>query len=103
MAIHHFGPIGNLLEVDGLPDIISGSSAGSIIGAVVACNTNPELKALLQPGAIEFHALVWKKLPEFSIRGLRSLFNGQGVFDTEVLKDFIIRYSGMFASKFCSV
>lgn len=49
LAYFHFGVIRVLLDNDKLPNIITGTSAGSMIAAMVACRTDEELKTLLVP------------------------------------------------------
>jgi len=48
----HGGVIKTLLEADLLPDVISGSSAGSIFAAIVGTHTTAELKKLFRRGMI---------------------------------------------------
>nr|CDP31951.1 Putative protein similar to patatin-like phospholipase domain-containing protein NCU11180 of Neurospora crassa [Podospora anserina S mat+] len=48
-AYHHFGVVKALLEEDKLPDIITGTSGGALVAALVATRTNEELKQLLVP------------------------------------------------------
>ncbi|CAH0491066.1 unnamed protein product [Peronospora farinosa] len=43
IAMYHMGVIRTLLEANVLPNVISGSSGGSIIAAFTACRTNEEL------------------------------------------------------------
>ncbi|RLN57571.1 hypothetical protein BBJ28_00018330 [Nothophytophthora sp. Chile5] len=43
IAMYHKGVIKALLEADLLPNIVSGSSGGAIMAAMVACKTNKEL------------------------------------------------------------
>ncbi|EMR64414.1 putative patatin-like phospholipase domain-containing protein [Eutypa lata UCREL1] len=49
LAYYHFGVIKALLEADLVPDIITGTSGGALIAALVATRTNDELKQLLIP------------------------------------------------------
>lgn len=49
LAYYHFGVIKALLDNDVLPDIISGTSGGALVAALVATRTNDELKKLLVP------------------------------------------------------
>ncbi|RYO77016.1 hypothetical protein DL766_009886 [Monosporascus sp. MC13-8B] len=49
LAYYHFGVIKALLEADLVPDIITGTSGGALIAALVATRTNDELKQLLVP------------------------------------------------------
>ncbi|KAK2785635.1 hypothetical protein FQN52_008322 [Onygenales sp. PD_12] len=48
-SYYHFGVVKALLNNDVLPDIISGTSGGALIAALVATRTNDELKQLLVP------------------------------------------------------
>ncbi|KAK3391970.1 hypothetical protein B0T20DRAFT_69978 [Sordaria brevicollis] len=48
-AYYHFGVVKALLEVDYLPDIITGTSGGALVAALVATRTNDELRELLNP------------------------------------------------------
>ncbi|KAL7542401.1 hypothetical protein ACHAXR_013404 [Thalassiosira sp. AJA248-18] len=49
MGCYHFGAIKALLETDLLPHIISGTSAGSVIGAMLCTRTDEELIRDLKP------------------------------------------------------
>jgi hypothetical protein len=69
----HFGVIKALLEVGMLPEIVSGTSAGSLIAAMVGCRTDEELRLFLVP---ELHELCrpfekgrWHQLNTFWSRG----------------------------------
>ncbi|KAI1276599.1 lipase [Xylaria sp. FL0933] len=48
-AYYHFGVIKALIEADLLPDVITGTSGGALVAALVATRTNEELKQLLVP------------------------------------------------------
>ncbi|KAF7134016.1 hypothetical protein CNMCM5793_005596 [Aspergillus hiratsukae] len=48
-AYYHFGVIRALLDNDVLPDIITGTSGGALVAALVATRTDEELKQLLIP------------------------------------------------------
>jgi len=48
-AYYHFGVIRALLDQDLLPDVISGTSGGALVAALVATRTNSELEQLLVP------------------------------------------------------
>lgn len=48
-AYYHFGVIKALLDHNLLPNIISGTSAGGLVAALVCTRTNEELKKLLVP------------------------------------------------------
>mmetsp|Transcript_18046 Transcript_18046/g.43383 ORF Transcript_18046/g.43383 Transcript_18046/m.43383 type:complete len:938 (+) Transcript_18046:216-3029(+) len=49
MGCYHFGAVSALLETDLLPHIISGTSAGSVIGAMICTRTEEELIRDLKP------------------------------------------------------
>lgn len=48
-AYYHFGVVKALLEADQLPDVITGTSGGALVAALVATRTNDELEQLLIP------------------------------------------------------
>ncbi|ODA80155.1 hypothetical protein RJ55_03113 [Drechmeria coniospora] len=48
-AYYHLGVVKALLDADQLPDVITGTSGGALIAALVATRTNEELKQLLVP------------------------------------------------------
>ncbi|KAL3921897.1 MAG: hypothetical protein SGILL_002500 [Bacillariaceae sp.] len=52
MGLYHFGHLQGLMETDCMPNIVSGCSAGSVIGAVVCTRTNDELLHDLDPQVI---------------------------------------------------
>eukprot|EP00980_Cylindrotheca_fusiformis_P011022 scaffold2533_cov137-Cylindrotheca_fusiformis.AAC.10 len=52
MGSYHFGHLKGLIETDCLPQIISGTSAGSAIGALVCTRTKEELEQDLKPEII---------------------------------------------------
>ena len=49
MGLYHLGHLQGLMETDSLPHIISGTSAGSVIAALVCTRTNEELRRDLVP------------------------------------------------------
>jgi predicted acylesterase/phospholipase RssA len=49
-AYYHFGVVKALLDEDLLPDVITGTSGGALVAALVATRTNAELRKLLVPG-----------------------------------------------------
>jgi len=55
MGLYHLGHLKGLMETDCLPDIVSGCSAGSAIGAVLCTRTNDELHRDLDPQVIGPH------------------------------------------------
>lgn len=55
MGLYHLGHLKGLMETDCLPHIVSGCSAGSVIGAVLCTRTNHELHTDLDPKVIGPH------------------------------------------------
>lgn len=64
-AWYHFGVVKALLDASLLPDVITGTSGGALVAALVATRTNEELTRLLVPAlahhldACEESLLVW--------------------------------------------
>ncbi|KAK7413804.1 hypothetical protein QQX98_007297 [Neonectria punicea] len=52
-AYYHTGVVKALLDEDLLPDVITGTSGGALVAALVATRTNDELKELLIPALAE--------------------------------------------------
>ncbi|KAM0324317.1 hypothetical protein ACHAQA_008094 [Verticillium albo-atrum] len=48
-AYYHLGVVKSLLDANLLPDVITGTSGGALVAALVATRTNDELKELLVP------------------------------------------------------
>ncbi|MGI9292789.1 MAG: DUF3336 domain-containing protein, partial [Pseudomonadales bacterium] len=76
----HLGVLKALVEQDLLPDIISGSSAGSVMAAVVGTHTNEEMQQFFDPKHItmEVHAdapwlkhLLWGKNHQIDVHDLQ--------------------------------
>jgi uncharacterized membrane protein len=55
MGLYHIGHLKGLMETDCLPDIVSGCSAGSAIGAVLCTRTDDELQRDLDPRVMGPH------------------------------------------------
>jgi predicted acylesterase/phospholipase RssA len=53
MGNYHFGAVKALLETDLLPHIISGTSAGSVIGAMICTRTEEELARDMRPDVLQ--------------------------------------------------
>jgi len=49
----HFGLLKELIPRGLLPDVISGSSGGSIVAGFLACNTSEEMLVRMSPGQLE--------------------------------------------------
>ena len=60
MGNYHFGSVKALLEVGLLPHIISGTSAGSVIGAMICTRTDEELMEDLKPELLAHHMTIFE-------------------------------------------
>ena len=66
-AYYHFGVVKALVDADLLPDVITGTSGGAMVAALVATRTDDELKKLLVPAlalrirACEDSFLTWSR------------------------------------------
>ena len=78
LGLFHLGVLKSMWESDLLPNIISGSSAGSIMASVVATHTDEELKIMLDPEYIFVEA--------FRMTGWRSTLRGKGLLDPAQLE-----------------
>ena len=56
LAHFHTGVVKTLIEEDILPQVISGSSGGALVAAVVGCNTHDQLAALFEPDNLAMEA-----------------------------------------------
>lgn len=79
LMFFHFGVAKALFEQGVLPNVISGSSAGAIVAAVVGTRTDEELRGFLKPDNI-FFGEPWRPNAIERRTGLRRLF-GASSFD----------------------
>jgi NTE family protein len=79
LMFFHFGVAKALFEQGVLPNVISGSSAGSIVAAVVGTRTDEELKGFLTPENLYFGE-AWRPTRLERVTGLRRIF-GTEAFD----------------------
>lgn len=79
LGFFHAGVIKALVEHDVLPDVISGTSAGSIVAGLVATRTNAELLEMLTPDIIYEGFKKWLKWQGF---GKESLFDSTSFENT---------------------
>lgn len=75
LGFFHGGVIKALHEQDLIPQVISGSSAGSIIASIVGTSTNEELDHLLSPEAIHEKFCNWRSVKGVSRQGLLNSTN----------------------------
>lgn len=82
-GLFHIGVIEELLEQQLLPDVITGSSAGSIVAGFVATHTDDELEQALLPDVLKYQ---WVRTI-----GIRQLLKGEGMLDPAQLRKAINR------------
>lgn len=82
-GLFHIGVIEELLEQKLMPQVITGSSAGSIVAGFVATHTDDELGQALQPDELRYQ---W-----VSTIGIRKLMKGEGILDPKQLRKAIDR------------
>ena len=61
MGLYHFGHVVGLMETGCLPNIISGTSAGSVVGAILCTRTDDELKRDLNPEILSTKLLCFSR------------------------------------------
>ena len=61
MGLYHLGHLAGLLETGTMPNIISGTSAGSAIGALLCTRTDEELKRDLNPEVLSKRLICFQK------------------------------------------
>lgn len=83
LGLFHIGVIEELMEQQLLPQVITGSSAGSVVGGFLATHTDEELKFALKPDELKYH---WLR-----VYGLSDVMKGQGVLDPRQLTSSIKR------------
>jgi NTE family protein len=88
LGAFHLGVAKSLWENDLLPQVITGSSAGSIIAAVLGTRTDEEIPELFDPEAHSLHPWRWK--------GLFSGLSGRGFMDQQQLQRVIREYLGEY-------
>lgn len=69
LGLFHVGVVKALVRENLLPEVISGSSAGSIVASVVGTHAPDELEALLDPDNSYYHFWKLQSLPEMWRRG----------------------------------
>jgi hypothetical protein len=86
MGLYHFGHVLGLLEAGMLPHIISGTSAGAIIGAVVCTRTDEELRRDLQADILSKQLTCFNR--PWSER-IKSFFRTGSMFDFDEWMELI--------------
>lgn len=83
LGLFHIGVIEELMEQGLLPEVITGSSAGSVVGGFLATHTDAELQEALQPDVLKYK---W-----FKVIGLSDVMKGAGILDPKQLVQSIRR------------
>jgi predicted acylesterase/phospholipase RssA len=86
MGLYHFGHILGLIEAGILPHIISGTSAGSIVAAIICTRTDEELKETLTPQVIIKRMTCFRR--PWGER-IKSLWRNGNMFDFDEWADLI--------------
>ncbi|KAG5463430.1 MAG: acyl transferase/acyl hydrolase/lysophospholipase [Olpidium bornovanus] len=88
-GLHHIGVVKCLYECKLLPRIISGTSSGSIIAAILCCSTDDDLKGLMRPESINLNFFHEPGEPDNVFVKLNRLLSSGVLFDVEVLKECV--------------
>lgn len=88
LGVFHMGVVKALWEHNLLPQVITGSSAGSIIAAALGTHTDAEIPALFDPNMHTVKAWKWMGV----LNGLK----GKGFMDQKQLQDYIRSYVGEY-------
>ena len=83
LGLFHLGVIEELEAQGIMPRVITGSSAGAVIAAIVATHTDAELEQMLKPSEVDFE---WCHM-----LGVYDLMKGKGVLDQKLLQRSIDR------------
>lgn len=81
LGLFHAGVCKALQEQDLLPQVFSGSSAGSLMAGMLGTRTDAELLSMYDGDGFYDHA--------FHFRGIRDLLKGGGLADVKALKNFL--------------
>lgn len=88
LGVFHIGVVKALWEQDLLPQVINGSSSGSIIAAALGSHTDAEIPSLFDPNTHNIKAWRWM--------GLLSGVKGKGFMDQRQLQNYIRSYVGEY-------
>ncbi len=78
LGLFHIGVIEELMKQGLLPQVITGSSAGSVVGGFLATHTDEELKEAFEPDVLKYH---WVR-----VFGLADVMKGSGILDPSQVK-----------------
>ena len=89
-GMYHLGVVKALYEHGVLPRVISGSSVGSLVAAIVACTTDEDIPKLFESGALNVDAFEVKDSANTSFQRKVSRLVRKGyVFDIRKLEDCV--------------
>lgn len=80
MGNYHFGEVKALLEMDAMPNIVSGTSAGAVVGTVLCTRTPEEIERDMRPEVLSEHVKCFSR--PWGER-LKSLYKYGHLFDYE--------------------
>lgn len=90
MGLYHFGHARALIEAGMLPHIISGTSGGSVVGAILCTRTDEELLRDLDPNELVKHITCFDRP---WLERLKSLWNTGSLFSFDVWMEKIRWFS----------
>jgi TAG lipase/lysophosphatidylethanolamine acyltransferase len=88
-GLYHLGVVKALYEAGLLPRIISGSSVGALIAALICIHTKEELPTLFVPGGIDLQAFASKNSTGSIRRKITRLLTKGYLLDVKVLEDCV--------------
>jgi TAG lipase/lysophosphatidylethanolamine acyltransferase len=88
-GLYHLGVVKALYEAGLLPRIISGSSVGALIAALICIHTKDELPNLFLPGGIDLQAFASKNSTGSIRRKITRLLTKGYLLDVKVLEDCV--------------
>jgi TAG lipase / lysophosphatidylethanolamine acyltransferase len=88
-GLYHLGVVKALFEANLLPRIISGSSVGALIAALICIHTKEELPRLFVPGGIDLQAFASKNSTGSIRRKITRLLTKGYLLDIKVLEDCV--------------
>lgn len=92
-GLYHLGVVKALHEQNLLPKVISGTSVGALIAALICIHTKEELPQLFEPGGIDLAAFAVKKKGSIK-RKITRLFTKGYLLDIKVLEDCVEKNLG---------
>eukprot|EP01027_Heterolobosea_sp_BB2_P019247 GEZU01027036.1.p1 GENE.GEZU01027036.1~~GEZU01027036.1.p1 ORF type:complete len:545 (+),score=67.50 GEZU01027036.1:489-2123(+) len=94
LGMYHLGVVKALFDQKLLPRVISGSSAGSLVAALIGTKTDAEIPGLFERGSIHLEAFEQLDNSKHLLRKLRRLFSTGVLMDIEKLQQCVIENIG---------